>query len=91
MNCSQWVVYTLKSAKYFAIQYFEILCRHIIYSTHSRCGMYKIKCRNEPNQFDFLKTDICFRHATARIKFTSPSINSKGWLLLTFFISIKFF
>ena len=30
MNCSQWVVYTLKSAKYFAIQYFEILCRHII-------------------------------------------------------------
>ena len=65
MNCSQLVVYTLKSAKYFTIQYFEILCRHIICSTHLRCGMYKIKCRNVLNEFDFLKTDMCFRHATA--------------------------
>ena len=56
MNCSQW---------YFPVQYFETLCRHIICLTHSRCGMYKIKCRNVLNQFEFLKTDICFRHTTA--------------------------
>ena len=56
---------SLKSSKYFAIQYFEILCRHIICATYSRCGIYQIKCRNVLNQFDFLKTDICFRQATA--------------------------